>query len=339
LFALRLPDPIQKSPCHTLESLPIDNLKEGPGPNRRPGRRWLITVVAIALVAAMAVHLSERRDDLAAFQQLSAKVLLATVFSQMLSQLFWNGAMLLPLRDFMRQLGFWELLMVRTGGFVAGYIVPVAGNLAVRMGYLKRRGLTYSEFTWATIVSNVLAILSAATLAVIALGVLWAAAGMPSAAALGLTASLLALGIAAVAVLQRLPGLAGLPWFQKWPWLSGMSAFTTSHRTIAGALVLLFMRQCCSFLTFGLLFQSLSPVPVAFVTGGLVYAITSPVRMVVVTPGNLGVNEWVVAFVGQVLSVHLTTGLIVAVVFRGVTLAAQVLGVLIGGVWLARWGT
>jgi uncharacterized membrane protein YbhN (UPF0104 family) len=327
----------------TLESLPVDNLNEGPGSghpstSRPSGRRWLIAGVASALVAAMAAHLSQEHDELAAFRQLSTKVLLASVFLQFLSQLLWNGAMLLPLRTFMRRLGFWELFVVRTGGFVAGYIVPVAGNLAVRMAYLKRRGLTYSEFMWATIVSNVLALFSGAMLAGAGLVLLWQAAGTPPASIFGLTAGVMTLGVAGVTVLQFLPRFAGHSRLQKWPWLSGMSAFTTSPRTTFWSLILLLTRNCLNFLTFGLLFQSLSQAPMEFVTGGLVYAITSPVRMIVITPGNLGINEWVVAIVAKMLSVDLTTGLIVALVFRGVSIAGQTLGLLIAWAWLALWG-
>lgn len=326
-----------------MESLPINNLNEGPASGhattgRRSSRRWLITVVVIALVAAMAAHLLDKSDQLAAFRRLSTKTLLATVLFQFLSQLLWNGAMLVPLRTFMRRLGFWELFVVRTGGLVAGYIVPVAGNLAVRMAYLKRRGLTYSEFTWATIVSNVLALFSGAALAAVALVALWKVAGTPPASIFGLTAGLMALGVAGVTVLQFLPRLAGHPRLRKWPWLSGISAFTTSRRTTAWSVALLLMRHCFNFLTFGLLFQSLSQTSIAFVTGGLVYAITSPVRMVVITPGNVGINEWVVAIVGKMLSVDLTTGLIVALVFRGVSVAGQTLGVLIAWAWLTLWG-
>ena len=58
-------------------------------------------------------------------------------------------------------------------------------------------------------------------------------------------------------------------------------------------------------------------VPGDFLTGGLVYALTSPVRMVNITPGNLGVNEWVVAIVGKALAFDLTTGLIVALAVQG----------------------
>jgi uncharacterized membrane protein YbhN (UPF0104 family) len=294
--------------------------------------------VVIALVAAMGAHLVERPEELAAFQRLSTKILLATVCFQFLSQLLWNGAMLLPLRTFIRRLGFWELFIVRTGGLVAGYVVPVAGNLAVRMAYLKRRGLTYAEFTWATIVSNVLALFSGAALAAVALVALWKVAGTPPASILGLTAGLIALGVAGVTVLQFLPRLAGHPRLQKWPWLSGIRAFTTSRRTTAWSLALLLMRHCFNFLTFSLLFQSLSQTPIVFVTGGLVYAITSPVRMVLITPGNVGINEWVVAIVGKMLSVDLTTGLIVALVFRGVSIAGQTLGVLVASAWLAIKG-
>jgi hypothetical protein len=53
------------------------------------------------------------------------------------------------------------LFMVRTGGFVAGYVVPVAGNLAVRMAHSSAAVSRISEFTWATIVSNVQALFRA----------------------------------------------------------------------------------------------------------------------------------------------------------------------------------
>ena len=66
----------------------------------------------------------------------------------------------------MTRLGFWELYLVRTGGFLVGSLVPVAGGLAVRLAYLRTRGLTYLDFTWATLLSNVLALGAAAVLAV-----------------------------------------------------------------------------------------------------------------------------------------------------------------------------
>lgn len=313
-----------------------------PGPDQAttlwpPGRRWLKTTVVIALLATVAAYLLTRREELAHFQRLSTTLLLVILFFQFLSQLLWNGAMLLPLQTFMKTLGYWELFMVRTGGFLVGYIVPVAGNLAVRMSYLKRRGLTYSDFTWATLSSNVLALFAAAALAVLAVGALWMLAGTPPVPVLGLTMALLALGVTALTVFQLLPRLAGHPQLQRWPWLSGMSGFKVNRRMMSWVLALSFSRHCFNFLTFGLLYQSLSRAPDEFLTGGLVYAITSPIRMVTITPGNLGVNEWVVALVGKTLSFDLTTGLIVALIFRGMTVAAQALGVLLGGARLALW--
>ena len=103
-------------------------------------------------------------------------------------------------------------------------------------------------------------------------------------------------------------------------------------------LVLVLARHGFNFVTFGLLFQSLSPVPLDVLSGGLIYAITSPVRVLTITPGNLGVNEWLVAAVANTLSVDVTTGLIVALVFRGVSVASQGAGVLLGAAWLTRRG-
>jgi hypothetical protein len=301
-------------------------------------RRWLIVAVVVALLAAMAAQIFARRGELTQFQRLSTTVLLITFFFQFLSQLCWNGAILLPLQTYMKGLGYWELFMVRTGGILVGSVVPVAGNIAVRMTYLRRRGLTYSDFAWATLLSNVLALFTGAALAVFAVGILWRIAGAPPAPVLGLTAGVLALGVAGLTVFQFLPGLAARPQLQRWSWLSGMSGFKASRRTTMWILTLSLCRHCFNFLTFGLLYQSVSRVPSEFLTGGLVYAITSPLRMVVITPGNIGVNEWVAAIVGKMLSFDLTTGLIVALVFRGMAVAAQVLGVLLGGAWLALWG-
>lgn len=315
--------------------------KRGPGQATvvwPAARRWLKAAVVTALLATMAAHLFTRREELAHFQRLSTTLLLTILLFQFLSQLLWNGAMLLPLQPFMKKLGYWELFMVRTGGFLVGYIVPVAGNIAVRMSYLRRRGLAYSDFTWATLSSNVLALSAAAALAVIAVGTLWTRAGTPPASVLGLTAGLLALGVAALTVFQLLPRLAGHSQLQRWPWLSGMSGFKANRRTMTGVLALSFVRHFFNFLTFGLLYQSLSRAPGEFLTGGLVYTITSPIRMVTITPGNFGINEWVAAIVGKALSFDLTTGLIVALVFRGVAAAAQGLGVLLGGSWLALRG-
>jgi hypothetical protein len=299
------------------------------------GRRRAITAAGIVLLAITVAYLWTGREELLHFQRLSITVLLVAVCLQFLSQLLWNGAMLLPLQSSMERLGFWELFMVRTGGFLAGYVVPVAGNVAVRMVYLKRRGLTYADFTWATLLSNILVLSTGAALAVFAVGILWMIAGPPPAAVLGLTAGVLALGVTGMTVLWFLPQLAGHPHFQRWPSVAGMSGFRTSRRTVSWVSALSLTRHCSNFVTFGMLYQALSQAPGQFLTGGLVYAITSPIRMVPITPGNLGVNEWIVAIVGKALAFDVTTGLIVALVFRGIALVAQGLGVLLAWAWLA----
>jgi len=320
---------------------PMEDLETGRGGDaalRRPSaRRWLTAGLVVALLAAIAVHLSRERDELLDLSRVSTTVLLAAAGCQLAAQLLWNAAMLLPLRTFMARLGYWELFMVRTGGFVAGYLVPVA-SLAVRMGYLKVRGLGYAQTAWATAVSNVLALFAGGLLAVLALGGLWVVAGSLSLSVVGLTAAVLALGIAGVVVLWYLPRLAGHPRLGRWPRLSRLSGFTTSRGTLGWVLALLLARHGFNFFTFGLLFQSLSPVPLGVLSGGFVYAITSPVRVLIITPGNLGVNEWLVAAVANTLSVDLTTGLVVALVFRAVSLAGQGVGVVIGAAWLALRG-
>ena len=319
---------------------PHDNLVDTQNPgevNRPSGRRWLLSGVAVVLLAAMAAYVSKRHEELAYFQRLSASVLIITLFFQFLSQLFFNGAMLVPLQIHVKGLGFWEFFMVRTGGLLIGNILPVAGGVAVRLAYLRGRGLTYADFAWATLLSNVLALGAAAALAVVAVGVLWMVAGTPPTLVLGLSAGLLALSVATLAAVQLTPRMAGQGRLQNWRWLSGSSGFKVSRRTITSVFSLSLARHCLNFATFGLLYQSLNRLPGDFLAGGLVYALTSPLRMVNITPGNLGVNEWAVALVGKLVAFDVTTGLIVAVVFRGIAVSAQGLGALLGLGWLALW--
>jgi hypothetical protein len=305
---------------------------------RSTRKRLLIAATVIAMLATMGVHLFMSPEEVSQLRRLSVSVLLVALLLQFLSQLVWNGAMLLPLQQHLRGLGFWELFMVRTGGFVVGFMVPIAGSLAVRLTYLRRRGLAYSHFTWATLLSNALSLLTVAVLTVAAVGALWMLAGAPAPEVLGLAAGVLAAGIAGPVLLQWLPSLAEHRMFHRWPWLSGISGFRAGRYVLVSVFALALARHCCNFLTFGLLYQSLSPESSEILTGGLVYALTSPVRMLHITPGNIGVNEWIVALVGKTLSYDLTTGLLMALLFRGMNFAAQGLGVLASGAWLALWG-
>ena len=301
------------------------------------GRRLLLTAVAIVSLAAVAGHLLSQREELAYVQRLSTAVLLTTLLCQFVSQMLWNEAMRVPLRAYM-ELGYWELFLVRSGGFLVGAVVPVAGNVAARMAYLKRRGLGYADFTWATVVSNVVALFAASVLGAIALGILWIVAGTLPGSVVGLTAAVLVAGVAGLASLRAVPRLAAHPRVERWSWLSAMARHRTDARTLMWILALSAGRHACAFVAFGLLYQSLARARSGFLTGGLVYAITSPMRIVSVTPGNLGLTEWVVAMVGKLLSFDLTTGLIVALVFRGLSLAAQVLGVMLAGAWVGVRG-
>ena len=113
-----------------------------------------------------------------------------------------------------------------------------------------------------------------------------------------------------------------------------MSGLTGNGSLAASVFSLSLLRHVLNFVTFGLLYHSLSREPSAFLAGGLVYALTSPIRMVNVTPANLGVTEWFVAVVGRLVAFDLTIGLIVSLAFRGVALVAQMLGALFGSAWI-----
>ena len=283
---------------------------------------------AIVLLAAIAIHLVQQFEDVRQLSRLSLDVVVGSLVLLFASQLAHNESMLVPLRVHLPQVGFWELFLVRTGGLVVGSAVPVAGGLAVRLAYLKRQGLSYAQFTHATVLSNVLAVVAAACLALPATAALWAMAGAPPAAALGLTLVVLALGGAALALLQALPRVAR---YRRLPrWLPAVEDLSASRPIVIRTLLMSVLRHAANFVAFGWLYSALSGVPGSFVAGGLVYAFTTPVRMVNLTPGNLGVNEWATAVAGRALAFDLTTGLLVGGVFRAASLAAQGAGVLVG---------
>jgi hypothetical protein len=297
-------------------------------------RRPIIIAAVVVLVASMGGHLLMSRDELVQLGRLSSSILIGAAGLQLLAQLSWNAAMLVPLRLHMPQLGFWELLMVRAGGFLIGVMVPLGGNVAVRLAYLRRRGLTYSEFAWATLLTNSLALLSIAGVAAFAMAALWQLHGRPPAGVIALTGVVLAAGLGAVSFLYFLPRWARHAWFAGRPWAKGLAELKATRSVIVWILTFALVRHLGNFLTFGVLYRALSAHG-DVLTGGLVYALTSPVRVVQIVPGNIGVSEWLVAVVGRILSYDLTTGLLVAVVFRGMTMVAQGLGALAGGAWLA----
>lgn len=302
---------------------------------RWTARSWLATAVVLALLAAMAVHLARTRDELAAIGRLSLATIAVTCLLQLLAQLLLNASMLLPLRTLVKDLGFWELYLVRTGGFIVGSVVPVAGGVAVRLAYLRRRGVSYADFAWATLLSNLLALAAAGLLAVALLGLSWGALGRPPAAILAVTAGVFVLGAAGIAVFESIPRLTKFVRLRRWPWLAEMPGLASTPGMAAGVFLHALGRHGLNFITFGLLAQSLTRAPGDFLNGGLLYALTSPVRMVNITPSNLGITEWVVALVGKALAFDLTTGLIAALAFRGVSLAALAVGMVIGSAWVA----
>jgi uncharacterized membrane protein YbhN (UPF0104 family) len=281
------------------------------------------------------VYVAKTSDELAYLRRLSGPILLTTSLLQLAAQLLLNGSMLLPLQTRVPSLGFWELYLVRTGGSLAGSLVPLAGGLAVRLAYLRSRGLTYVDFAWATLLSNVLALAAAAAVAAAGTAIVWSTAGRPSGAVLAVAAGVLGASVAALAAFEYLPRLTRHPRLNRWRSLAGMAGLRAHRRMTAGVFALSVGRHALNFVTFGLICRALTQAPADFLTGGLVYALTSPIRMINLTPANLGVTEWVVALVGKALAFDLATGLVVSLAFRGIGVLAQGLGALIGTIRLA----
>ncbi len=293
-----------------------------------------MALMAVSLLVAIGWHAYRNPDEIAQFRRLSPLVLFGAVVSQTLVQIFMNWALLIPLQRHLRNLGFWEFLLVRSGGLVASSVVPVAGGMAVRLAYLRRRGLTYSDFLWATIVANVFALVAAAILAVAASGVMWWLIGQPPLLVFGLAAAI-ALGAAAAVLLTgAIPRLAARGRLGQRAWVEALSEHSLDRSTALGVVGASLLRHFMNFVTFGLLYGAITRSPQSMLTGGLVYALTSPVRMVNITPGNVGVNEWVVAVVGGALAFDVTVGLIVAIVFRGVSVVAQAFAGVVAWAWV-----
>ena len=303
-------------------------------PSTSAARRWVTWTVVLASFAAIVVYLSRTQEELASARRLSIQLLGVTTVIQLVSQICLNGSLLLPLLKRVTRLGFWELYLVRTGGFFVGSLVPVAGGLAVRLAYLRGRGLTYLDFTWATLFSNVLALAAAAVLASAATAVLWLTAGRPPAAVLWVLGGVLFISLIVAAGFEYLPRFTRHPKLGKWRRLSEMSSLTASRPLALKVFGLSVARHALNFVTFGLLYQSLSGEPASFLAGGLVYALTTPVRIVNITPANLGVTEWFTALVGRMVAFDVATGLIVSLAFRGVALVAQSAGAAFGSAWL-----
>lgn len=293
-----------------------------------------MALTAVSLIVAIGVHAYRNPDEVAQFRRLSPLVLVAAVVSQTLVQLFMNWALLIPLRRHLHTLGFWEFLLVRSGGLVASSVVPVAGGMAVRLAYLRRRGVTYSDFLWATIVANVFALAAAAILALAASAVMWWVLGQLPLLVFGLASVIALAAAAAVLITGAIPRLAANGRLGRRAWVEALAEHALDRSTALGVVGSSLLRHFFNFVTFGLLYGAITRSPQSVLTGGLVYALTSPVRMVNITPGNVGVNEWVVAIVGGALAFDVTVGLVVAIVFRGVSVVAQGLAGLVAWAWV-----
>jgi len=79
-----------------------------------------MTGLVILLWAAIVAYVARSHEDVARFRRLSAPVLLGTLLLQFLSQLFYNGVLLVPLRTYVKELGYWRVLHGSNGGIPPG---------------------------------------------------------------------------------------------------------------------------------------------------------------------------------------------------------------------------
>lgn len=273
----------------------------------------------------------------AALRRLSPGIVVVALVLQFLSALCFNEAMRAPLVAAVRDLGFWEFYMVGTGGSFVGGLVPVAGNAAVRLAYLRRRGIRYIDFMWGTGLSHVLALVAAAVVAAGATVLLWMRQGMPSRLVVLLASGTLAGSLVVWSVFERLPRLAAHGRLARWPWMAGAAALAVSRATRSSVFVNSLLRHALNFVTFGLIYRALAPSG-DLLAGGLTYALTSPIRMINLTPGNVGVNEWAAAAVATSLGFDLSTGLVVALIFRALLILAQAGGLAVGAIRMRHGG-
>ena len=166
----------------------------------------------------------------------------------------------------------------------------------------------FGAVVWQTLVQIFMnwALVAAAILAVAASGVMWWLIGQPPLLVFGLAAAI-ALGAAAAVLLTgAIPRLAARGRLGQRAWVEALSEHSLDRSTALGVVGASLLRHIMNFVTFGLLYGAITQSPQSVLTGGLVYALTSPVRMVNITPGNVGVNEWVVAVVGGALAFDVT---------------------------------
>ena len=224
-------------------------------------------------------------------------------------------------------IGLGEYFLLSASGLALNALAPPGSGYAVKTIYLKQRhGLKHREFLSVNIVIALLALSASGLLASLALGFLQF--DHRQVAPLVLT-------LAIVSFVGPLIMLALMDWVLLVPFVrkreidaSHYHALLRNKTRVAITALMQFFRSGFSFLGFGLLFQAVSSEPV--IVGGTLDALSALLRLVHLIPGNLGLYEWVVAGLADALGASLSAGLLAAVMFRIISLAAVLLPALVG---------
>jgi len=285
--------------------------------------------IAVVLLVAVAWYLYEHRDDIFIVSALSLQVILLAVTARAIAFIAAVQANFAVIRLFTPVLGKLEFLVLSSGGLLLGHLAPPGSTYAAKSIYLKRRhNLGHQQFLAVSLVVGFLALATSGAIALLALGIIWAASSefpaLSWVAALTMlipTAIFLRFPHTFSALLGRVKKLGGLA--RTWNHLR------SARGSIWHASIFLLGRALASFVGFGVLFMALTGGSDWFLRGGVVDALSAVLRLVRLSPGNLGIYEWMVAGFGHDMGAALSTGLVAAASYRlagmvGVALVALI---------------
>jgi uncharacterized membrane protein YbhN (UPF0104 family) len=297
------------------------------------GRRyvWIGYAVAVAIVAAMAVHLGRQREtlleltrfslgDLSLLVVFTLLMLLthAIVFRQ-LARVFGLG---LPARE-------WFGLTVVND--LASYTAASTGGALVRAGYLKRlHGFSFTDYA-ALLTSGQLMRFACCA----AYGLVVALAWRIDLRVVGIFALALVASVSGHVVLAFAARLGTIPRFPRLGALAvrfghGFIRWKTHRAAALGYAASLALTLVVSVPRLSLVFEAVgSPVPLVDVLA--IRLLVSVFMLVTITPGNLGIREGAVAFSAQLLGIDATAALFAALIERALNmLFVFALGALFG---------
>ena len=290
--------------------------------------RVLKLTLLISLTTAAVLYLSSNPQIFAQLTRIRPAFLILLLLCQVIAALILNWASYLPLRKYAPKLRYWELFALRSGAFLAGHLLPVAGSTAVKASYLRSiHDVSLPNYFATILYTNLLRCLSAGILSIIALLAVYVATDRHS---------IFLCGIAGFSLIGSLLFLRLPVKFQSWPsavvWLGPLLKaqrsfvlLTGSSRLFAAVSILGAIHLLLTALVFGSFYASLAGSLGEGLFAAIAHTASAPSRIMTITPGGLGVYDWLVALSGASIQLDLGKGLLAALLLRAAGLVAQAL--------------